>query len=147
MGKEKKTKYYCITSALNNIYRSDTISQQCSNMVWQFQTDRQLSSTHCSFTPPPQMTRKRKFLSPRCCCTAVFSFLKSAVPEHTQQCSCLSSGQQQVPSGAAGACSDLLLWALPTEDTLPVLCLQNLAAKLQYILPLTSMKIMFKNCH
>jgi len=76
-----------------------------------------------------------------------FPFLKSAIPERMQCCSWLSSVQQHVPSGAAGACSDLLLWALPTEDTLPVLCLQNLAAKLQYVLPLTSMKIMFKICH
>jgi len=50
-------------------------------------------------------------LSPSCFCTAVFTFLKYVLLEHTLHCSWLSSTQGQVCAGAAVADFDLT-WGL-----------------------------------
>jgi len=77
--------------------------------------------------PPPTLTlvpaglllSHFSFLSPSSCCTAAFPFLRSLLPECSQQHSWLSSGQQWVPFGAVELLySDMRhCWALLTEAT------------------------------
>ena len=86
-------------------------------------------STSC---PPSALTwmaalSQSSLLSPSCCCAAIFLILQSALPQHTQCHSWLSSGSNKpIWNNRSQLCSDKgQRWALLTTPLLPEPCHTN----------------------